>query len=104
MTTPVPSRSGVPPPDRLGVPLPDRPGLRLAGSDVLSPLVTGELRPYVNFDYAASAPPLQAVESEGGLWSTAITTTALTTGAPPIQAAALTCARPSAAVNATSPA
>lgn len=61
MTTPAPSRSGVPPPDRLGVPLPDRPGLRLAGSDVLSPLVTGELRPYVNFDYAASAPPLQAV-------------------------------------------
>jgi len=35
--------------------------LRLAGDGVLVPLVTGELRPYRNFDYAASAPPLQAV-------------------------------------------
>lgn len=35
--------------------------LLLAGDGVLVPLVTGELRPYRNFDYAASAPPLQAV-------------------------------------------
>lgn len=38
-----------------------RPDLRLAGDGVLVPLVTGGHRPYVNFDYAASAPPLQAV-------------------------------------------
>lgn len=36
-------------------------GLPLAGDGALVPLVTGELRPYRNFDYAASAPPLQAV-------------------------------------------
>ena len=35
--------------------------LVLAGDGVLVPLVTGDLRPYRNFDYAASAPALQAV-------------------------------------------
>ena len=35
--------------------------LLLVGDGVLVPLLTGELRPYRNFDYAASAPPLQAV-------------------------------------------
>lgn len=43
------------------VPAAHRPDLRLAGDGVMVPLVTGELRPYRNFDYAASAPPLQAV-------------------------------------------
>lgn len=35
--------------------------LPLAGDGVLVPLVTGELRAYRNFDYAASAPALQVV-------------------------------------------
>ncbi len=35
--------------------------LRLVGADTDVPLVTGETRRYVNLDYAASAPPLQAV-------------------------------------------
>ena len=35
--------------------------LRLVGSDTDVPLVTGELRRYVNFDYAASAPALRTV-------------------------------------------
>lgn len=35
--------------------------LRLVGADIEVPLVTGETRRYVNFDYAASAPALQAV-------------------------------------------
>ena len=35
--------------------------LRLVGADVEVPLVTGESRRYVNLDYAASAPALQAV-------------------------------------------
>jgi selenocysteine lyase/cysteine desulfurase len=35
--------------------------LRLVGTDVQVPLVTGGTRRYVNFDYAASAPALQAV-------------------------------------------
>ena len=35
--------------------------LRLVGADIEVPLVTGESRRYVNLDYAASAPALQAV-------------------------------------------
>jgi selenocysteine lyase/cysteine desulfurase len=35
--------------------------LRLVGQDAQVPLVTGEIVPYVNLDYAASAPALQAV-------------------------------------------
>ncbi|MDQ3148464.1 MAG: aminotransferase class V-fold PLP-dependent enzyme, partial [Chloroflexota bacterium] len=35
--------------------------LRLIGADTEVPLVTGETRRYVNLDYAASAPALQAV-------------------------------------------
>jgi len=35
--------------------------LRLVGADTEVPLVTGGMRRYVNLDYAASAPPLQAV-------------------------------------------
>jgi selenocysteine lyase/cysteine desulfurase len=35
--------------------------LRLVGADVEVPLVTGESTPYVNLDYAASAPALHAV-------------------------------------------
>ena len=35
--------------------------LRLVGADVEVPLVTGDTRRYVNLDYAASAPALQAV-------------------------------------------
>ena len=36
-------------------------GLRLVGADVEVPLVTGGTRRYVNLDYAASAPALEAV-------------------------------------------
>ncbi|WP_167043171.1 aminotransferase class V-fold PLP-dependent enzyme [Salinibacterium sp. ZJ454] len=35
--------------------------VRLVGSDTAVPLVTGEMRRYVNLDYAASAPALQTV-------------------------------------------
>jgi selenocysteine lyase/cysteine desulfurase len=40
---------------------PDRSGLRLVGADTVVPLVTGGERPYVNLDYAASAPALVCV-------------------------------------------
>src|SRR5687767_7492083 len=40
--------------------------LRLMGADTAVPLVTGETRRYVNFDYAASAPALQVVRDAVG--------------------------------------
>ena len=40
--------------------------LRLMGADTEVPLVTGGSRPYVNFDYAASAPALQVVRDAVG--------------------------------------
>ncbi len=42
-------------------PLHGSESLHLVGADTEVPLVTGESRPYVNLDYAASAPALQAV-------------------------------------------